>query len=717
MFTNDSPLVASMAYEKRAHKSQCALCNLYFERKSIHYKIPNYRIIELRKSWNYAQDGKRYDSASFRYFSVRVCLFCAQFFSDGETSIINDDIEKSMMPDIEPALILSSAPLDRQNIAIGCTAYQSSTVDGCAASIALQDSITSTTDLVHDYKAIKYAKTRREESAFWEVDLGSVRNVRAIKLSVSAGHARNVKLSIFILNEPLGTRKIPLSQLQGMTVVSQRFRLIDYSPATKPVDADKLLLCTFQDVFWTLPSTGTGQAVRVVLHGQHSLQIYSFAAFQGDGVLDGDSAHPAAALPPKTPANRASSPSKSLFSAANNFSWSLETTTPKVKEQVLQLQSKADTLYEVKEDWHNRVIQSVAYFRPEDLRAMLSCVFNHILLDAHPATELVITEDNCLEDAALTSTEPRVPLAQLLVTIKTIFRWIHLRDSSKIGVLRCLYSSHQFQDESFRLRDMMNSLGKAFHVVQTYAHVEQTKTEMLARKNEGVEGISSASCCWPQLILLLELALSKKFHAIPREVFFVPLRFGKTLLSDKDFTEDITNELTGDDHSHLPPIVSNKSARSSRPGTKLSTVSKGPSKSMGKMNIKVLRQAPSLAYLEAAAAREVKPKGFQRYCGLCGYQFPKASCTNVVTFKHVVALRQHWDPALISDEVMALEQSSCFLNKVFVCAFCAQFFEPTIREKIIAEGLTKVKYIVSALFVAYHGVSFVVAGTESSCEG
>jgi hypothetical protein len=111
------------------------------------------------------------------------------------------------------------------------------------------------------------------------------------------------------------------------------------------------------------------------------------------------------------------------------------------------------------------------------------------------------------------------------------------------------------------------------------------------------------------------------------------------------------------------------------------------SRSLSHLDLKPVKN-PSLAYLDTTM-KEIKPRGFQRYCGLCGYQFPLSSCTHVVTFKHIVALRKNWDPTLVPDEVMALEQTASFFNKVFVCVFCAQFFDPTIRDKIIANNLTK----------------------------
>jgi hypothetical protein len=118
-------------------------------------------------------DGKRYESSSYKYFSVRVCLFCSQFFSNSNTSSDNiDDIEKIVMSTNDTNEILCNANMNRKNIALNCMAYQSSTVDNANATYAVQESIISTTSIINDYMVIPYSKTRREENAFWEVDLG-----------------------------------------------------------------------------------------------------------------------------------------------------------------------------------------------------------------------------------------------------------------------------------------------------------------------------------------------------------------------------------------------------------------------------------------------------------------------------------------------------------------------------------------------------------------
>jgi hypothetical protein len=66
---------------KKENKIKCELCTMWFDRKSVVYEVPNHRILELRKSWNYIQSGRRYASASYLYGNSLVCSFCSQFLS------------------------------------------------------------------------------------------------------------------------------------------------------------------------------------------------------------------------------------------------------------------------------------------------------------------------------------------------------------------------------------------------------------------------------------------------------------------------------------------------------------------------------------------------------------------------------------------------------------------------------------------------------------
>lgn len=69
-------------------------------------------------------------------------------------------------------------------------------------------------------------------------------------------------------------------------------------------------------------------------------------------------------------------------------------------------------------------------------------------------------------------------------------------------------------------------------------------------------------------------------------------------------------------------------------------------------------------------------KGFDKTCALCVRTFPKKALEMKVLFKHVIALRRSWDPALVPKVIEALDQSITMYNLVNVCSFCSQYFDP-----------------------------------------
>lgn len=81
---------ALLASVRKANKLKCGLCTMWYEKKSVSYSVPNHRIIGLRRSWNYHQEGRRYESASYKYTNTPICLLCAQFFSEStETTCVS----------------------------------------------------------------------------------------------------------------------------------------------------------------------------------------------------------------------------------------------------------------------------------------------------------------------------------------------------------------------------------------------------------------------------------------------------------------------------------------------------------------------------------------------------------------------------------------------------------------------------------------------------
>lgn len=170
---------------------------MWFDRKSVIYKVPNHRILELRKSWNFVQTGRRYASASYLYGNSLVCCFCSQFLS---SSSDNDQViiiysyillyflyflnllQKS------PSIVLPGpkttqlyqTPITRKNISLGCKTYQSSEVDSHNSSNAINPPY------------VIGSKTRREADPWWEVDLGKTIHVHSISITIKGPTQQNV---------------------------------------------------------------------------------------------------------------------------------------------------------------------------------------------------------------------------------------------------------------------------------------------------------------------------------------------------------------------------------------------------------------------------------------------------------------------------------------------------------------------------------------------
>ena len=505
-----------MAYDRKDNKSQCSSCLLFFDRKSVQYKVPNYRIIEMRRSANVLQgiqfciviklvfdnffiEGKRYDSPSFKYFMARVCLFCSQFFDDYGISDGKDDMEVLILPTQGTDNVnYTSTDLNRKNIAADGRAYQSSTVDNAYADYALQESVVSRTDTFHEYTNITYAKTRREKNPYWEVCLGTPMNIRCVKVSVSAGNAKNTYLTIAVLPEAMEGQRVSVEQLRQMAVASKTFRLIDFSPAKKVVGT-KVLLCTFQDVFWTLPKHGTGSAVRILLHGKHSLQLYNFEAYQGDEIVANGLLLPT----PKrsvlfSPTSNSDAPHDSRFAPDSP-------SMPLIENRRFFNDSKspsADVSFILSSDlnlvWRKRIKDAIGRFEREDFEALLRCVFNHIVRDECGDSDLIPTE-GCLGETILTRNSPRIPFNTVINRLQLVFTWAQQRDLDKQKDLQSLWNRRWFHEMSVRYADTLREVVEDQNVI-VHRYADSRK-----RPSGGGQGIDYTSCCWAQFIVLLEL--------------------------------------------------------------------------------------------------------------------------------------------------------------------------------------------------------------------
>jgi hypothetical protein len=97
---------------------------------------------------------------------------------------------------------------------------------------------------------------------------------------------------------------------------------------------------------------------------------------------------------------------------------------------------------------------------------------------------------------------------------------------------------------------------------------------------------------------------------------------------------------------------------------------------------------------------EIKNIDFFRICGLCEMRLPRDAIEIKVFRKHIVKLRSSWDSKLVSKEVRSLDNTISMYNLVYVCYFCAQYFDPDFNNGIAYPTRIPAAKIVSDLVCA-----------------
>lgn len=326
----------SNVYENNTSKDLCGLCRCYYERQSLANRVPNHRILDLQTQWNYSRQGRRYSSASFLYSSAKVCLFCAQLFSDvpevetyhassslSEGSSWTDAIEKklqkgasgasvgSVVSEISSAVsemnldaektrdspIKAAGPVNRNNIALFQKTYQSSVVDGYSPSNAIEErNLLKQTSLLSKsgfngkskaqsvkeeeddtiYTKKMFCKTRREADPWWEIDWGLPQNIHSISFKIGKKSPSNLlEINVLLLKAPTGFEDPFLDSAIRKAVATRQF----FTTCAE----DSPLVELFE---WALPTDARPVAIRIQLRGVGTLKIAQFIALQGDGVIN-----------------------------------------------------------------------------------------------------------------------------------------------------------------------------------------------------------------------------------------------------------------------------------------------------------------------------------------------------------------------------------------------------------------------------------------------
>ncbi|RYH28890.1 hypothetical protein EON65_10485 [archaeon] len=100
-------------------------------------------------------------------------------------------------------------------------------------------------------------------------------------------------------------------------------------------------------------------------------------------------------------------------------------------------------------------------------------------------------------------------------------------------------------------------------------------------------------------------------------------------------------------------------------------------------------------------SKELNAIDFHRVCALCELRLPRSAVEIKVLRKHIVKLRTAWDPALVSKEVRSLDNTISMYNLVYVCLFCAQFFDPDFPDGIAYPNRVPATVSVSPYFILF----------------
>ncbi len=335
---------------------------MFFHKDSVVYKVPNHRLHELHIKWNMNKSGRRYKNASFLYTTTTVCKFCSQFFD------VMPEEWKSTVPSLEDndKLVLTTK-LVRTDIARNQRAYQSSCVDGRAASLAISE----------PYKLA--AKTKREVDPWWEVDYQRPYHIYSISFRAATGIKQKLLVHVMLLDKPYGFEDPFLDSVKGKSKLKKSFQL-------RSLDQSEM-----QEIRWELPEDTYCSVVRVQIEGIGILALQQFQAFQGDNMVEYSesdflaSTNTFAMLPPeaiRTGLFSMTSPEKrkehiAMMTALNEL-------IPRKREKldeakVTILQREIRSRYEQLEQWKQTVIDNVLSFTAKDINALFYIVFKHVM--------------------------------------------------------------------------------------------------------------------------------------------------------------------------------------------------------------------------------------------------------------------------------------------------------------------------------------------------
>jgi hypothetical protein len=264
--------------EPAVNKVRCALCQMFFEKKSMGGCISMKSVMELQREWGVVMESKKFKAASFMYTQVKLCVFCSQQFSTKSRlsrkfgkKLVDDRVEGAgdlIKNDIQLASLIAARELSDikdYNLAVIGTAAQSSTVDGKLATLAISGRLGPAPPEM-------CTRTRREFEPWWEVTLDASYPIKAVVVytrSDPEGSTASYKLPpfwIFVTDEAQGTDR--LAEVKRKAIKAA---------------------CVYSDnekIVWKLPPNTCGANVRVQAEGIKSLQVAQVEIQKGGLVLD-----------------------------------------------------------------------------------------------------------------------------------------------------------------------------------------------------------------------------------------------------------------------------------------------------------------------------------------------------------------------------------------------------------------------------------------------
>lgn len=524
-------------YHKTEGKEQCGMCKMYYRKDSVKCRVPNHRIIDIRRALKYPVDGQRYNTASYLYASSCVCTFCAQMFSD-----LYDPHEKKQKASGDLANIDRveklhiQTQIKRANTAIDKRTYQSSIIDKMHSDLAI----------TIPYN--QWSKTRREVDPWWEVDFGQPENIDSLTFDFYNHNLADCSIYILLLQKPMGHENPFLDQLINQAVQSSEHRIAGTSTNNE------------ETVKWTVPYGTTCQAIRVQLRGIHSLYIKGFCAYKGDNFVKVDKLETESimktsyatlspirqdsALKAMMSANHRSYGKSSEGGGIEQMGGVLEKAAAKTDK----LQQLVYSRYEELNLWKEKVKDIASFFKEEELKAIFYVIFIPCVLEDQgnkkydigqphklpnsARDRVMITEDELMDDGLLKH-NPRCELETLYHKLRSIVlllqsQGLHVKNEH----LKLLYENVALMNLVDDSQDALHELHSVFESCERFWKYSDAKSQKAHDKKVQKQITLSPSkrktirlqkvargCSWSQFIMLISFVVQNRIEEIPKTIF------------------------------------------------------------------------------------------------------------------------------------------------------------------------------------------------------